>query len=139
MPSAPQAPSRPGSLRVQGVVWPALALLIASPITVGALGRLAADDGVLIVAPTILAVAAAPGYLRAVLGWVSIPALSPGGRLWVRASFLAALIAAGIGAVIGLAFILPSVAAVLTATTLVVIWRRLEAQPARRGAAHAAN
>ncbi len=125
-----QAPSRPGSLRFHGIMWPTLAMLLASPITVGALGSLPSSDGLLLVTPTVLAVAAAPGYLRAVLGWVSIPALSPLSRVWVRASFLAALIAAVIGAVIGLAFVLPSVAAVLSVTTLIVIWRRLEVRPA---------
>jgi hypothetical protein len=125
-----QATSRPGSLRVLGVTWPVVAVLMASPITVGAVGRLPASDGVLLVAPTLLAAVAAPGYLRAVLGWVAIPSLPRWRRLWVRASFVLGLVAAGIGAVIGLAFILPSVAAALTATTLVAIWRRLEARPA---------
>ncbi len=122
-----RAPSQPGSLRAAGVILPVLALLVASPITVGAAGRLPEADGILLVAPTLLGVLAAPGYLRAVVGWVAIPTLPLSSRLWVRASFLLGLCAAGIGAVIGLAFIIPSIAAILSATTVIGIWRRLEA------------
>ena len=112
-----------------GVVCPVLTVLAVTPITLGALAG-PPDDRSLLVAPTALALVAAPGYLRAVLGWVSIPQLSLTGRLWVRLSFAMGLIAAGIGAVIGLAFILPSLAALITAVTIVVIWRRLEARRA---------
>jgi hypothetical protein len=97
-------------------VFPALALIMASPIT-SAVMTSAYQGGVplLLAGPTLLAVAAGPGYLYALGRWRYLASYSSAKRWWIRASFAIALGASLLGAVIGLAFILPSVAAALTA------------------------
>lgn len=114
------------SLRIAGVTFPAISMLMAAPMGLGAAGMLPDASAFLILAPIALGLAAAPGYLTAVLRWERLAALSPARRWWVRTSFLAGLAAGLLGAVIGLAFILPSIAAVLTVVNLVRIWVRLE-------------
>jgi len=132
MAAARKTPGRPGTLRVVGVLLPLVAVAMASPITAGALGQLPDCDALLLVAPTLLAVVGAPGYLWAVVRWTSLSGLSSFARLWVRGSFVLGLLAAGIGAVIGLAFVIPTAAALFTAAVVVKIWTELEArQPPR--------
>ena len=106
-----QAPSPSTSLRALGVISPVAAVLIASPITVGAVGRIPDADGMLIVAPTTLALLAAPGYLRAVVGWSSIPSLTATERLWVRCSFVNSAVPASLAAPLKIARNLPIIGA----------------------------
>jgi hypothetical protein len=124
--TTPRAPAESGTLKAIGLVCPILAVTMAAPFTFGALGSL---DELFLVAPTLVGLLAAPGYLWALLGWRSIPRLTPVRRWWARLSFAAVLAASLVGAVFSLALILPSVACLLILFNGLVAWRRLEARP----------
>jgi hypothetical protein len=114
------------ALRVQGVLWPTLAVGMAAPITLGAMGGSVDGDALLLISPAALALLAAPGYLSALLTWRPLRGHEGVRRWWIRGSFAAALAACLVGGVIGLAFILPSIAAALSAMVVVRIWLVLD-------------
>jgi len=114
------------ALRVQGVLWPTLAVGMAAPITLGAMGGTVDGDALLLISPAALALLAVPGYLSALLTWRPLRGLQGVRRWWIRGSFAAALAACLVGGVIGLAFILPSIAAALSGMVVVRIWLILD-------------
>jgi hypothetical protein len=120
---------RTRALRFQGVLWPALAVGMAAPITYGAIGGSLDGTALLLISPAVLAFLAAPGYLVALLSFRPLRDLPGVRRWWIRLSFVAALAACLVGGVIGLAFILPSIAAALSAMVVLRIWVRLDGSP----------
>lgn len=128
-------PSPPSALRATGILFPPLAVVIASPFTIiGAeifLETRSPDDA-LVPLPTLLALLSLPGYLYAVVRWSPIRSLSRPKQWWIRSSFVAALLASLLGTLVSLTLVLPAAFAFATVWIIVTIWTRLERTPVTR-------
>ena len=124
----------PGAPIMAGILLPGLAVLTAGPFIVGALRFLfdSFDSTMLLIAaPVLVGLLAAPGYLYALLRWPHLGDLGPPRRWWIRVSLGATLLASLAGAIFSAVLILPAVASLATAINLLVVWWRLERRDAK--------
>lgn len=110
-------------------VWaPLLALLVALPISTLPFqgGVMHFDALLLVIGPSYLGLAAAPGYMLALLRTTSWLHASWQRRLWLRASFLSALACSAAGIYGGFLMILFLPPSLWTFVQTLVLWFRYE-------------